>query len=52
MSKFIEIAQRAIREAETVECSLEEFADGLGEMIDELSERHTLVIDEVRDRNA
>lgn len=47
--KFEEIAQRAIEEAESVECSLPEFRDGLKAMISELRHRLELVNSEIGD---
>lgn len=45
--KFEQIATQAVTEAEGVECSLEEFADGLRAMISVLQERYEQVNDEL-----
>ena len=45
---FTAIVRGAISLAEQVECSLEDFADGLDTMVDELRKRASLVQDELK----
>jgi hypothetical protein len=45
---FEELAQDAIREAEQIECSLEQFKDGLRTMRDAFQTRYEQVCEELR----
>ena len=49
--EFEDIIQRAISEAEKVECTLQEFAEGLKNMSISLYERMNMAYEEARDED-
>lgn len=48
--KFTEIAQRAISEAEKIDCPFAVFVEGLRSMMIDIRERHEMAEDELRGR--